>query len=143
MHLFQSRVWWYLTAEFSLLPLHVAGLYRMGQRNLTSSYARPILQLRSNRPQSCSPTRSTEFCNSREMFRRHLVKPKPLGQRNLYSLVVFMSLFALLLALLTAGAHYDRSCWQPESTCPMALSLCWHLFYVPKLSGSAKLILSH
>ncbi|KAN0080155.1 CHAT domain containing protein [Tylopilus felleus] len=33
-----SRVWWCPTAEFSLLPLHAAGPYRAGQRNLASLY---------------------------------------------------------------------------------------------------------
>ena len=34
----QSRVWWCPTAEFSVLPLHAAGPYRKGQRNLPQLY---------------------------------------------------------------------------------------------------------
>ena len=34
----QSRVWWYPTAEFSLLPLHAAGPYRIGQQNFADMY---------------------------------------------------------------------------------------------------------
>ena len=34
----QSRIWWCPTAEFSLLPLHAAGPYREGQRNLANLY---------------------------------------------------------------------------------------------------------
>ena len=34
----QSRIWWCPTAEFSLLPLHAAGPYRKGQRNLADIY---------------------------------------------------------------------------------------------------------
>ena len=34
----RSRIWWCPTAEFSLLPLHAAGPYRKGQRNLASLY---------------------------------------------------------------------------------------------------------
>ena len=34
----QSRIWWCPTAEFSLLPLHAAGPYRKGQRNLANLY---------------------------------------------------------------------------------------------------------
>jgi len=33
-----SRIWWCPTAEFSLLPLHAAGPYRPGQRNLSDLY---------------------------------------------------------------------------------------------------------
>ena len=33
-----SRIWWCPTAEFSLLPLHAAGPYRKGQRNLADLY---------------------------------------------------------------------------------------------------------
>ena len=35
---YRSRIWWCPTAEFSLLPLHAAGPYRKGQRNLSSLY---------------------------------------------------------------------------------------------------------
>jgi CHAT domain-containing protein/tetratricopeptide (TPR) repeat protein len=35
---FQSRIWWCPTAEFSVLPLHVAGPYKKGQRNLPHLY---------------------------------------------------------------------------------------------------------
>ena len=38
VHPLQSRIWWCPTAEFSLLPLHAAGPYRKGQRNLASLY---------------------------------------------------------------------------------------------------------
>ncbi|KAG8218942.1 hypothetical protein J3R82DRAFT_4650 [Butyriboletus roseoflavus] len=38
VHPFQSRIWWCPTAEFSLLPLHAAGPYRKGQRNLANLY---------------------------------------------------------------------------------------------------------
>ena len=38
VHLLQSRIWWCPTAEFSLLPLHAAGPYRKGQRNLANLY---------------------------------------------------------------------------------------------------------
>ena len=34
----QSRIWWCPTAEFSVLPLHAAGPYRNGQRNLPHLY---------------------------------------------------------------------------------------------------------
>ncbi|KAF8123326.1 CHAT domain-containing protein [Boletus edulis] len=34
----QSRIWWCPTAEFSVLPLHVAGPYRKGQQNLSGLY---------------------------------------------------------------------------------------------------------
>jgi hypothetical protein len=37
-HLSQSRIWWCPTAEFSVLPLHAAGPYRKGQRNLPHLY---------------------------------------------------------------------------------------------------------
>ena len=33
-----SRIWWCPTAEFSLLPLHAAGPFRKGQRNLANIY---------------------------------------------------------------------------------------------------------
>ena len=38
VHPFRSRIWWCPTAEFSLLPLHAAGPYRKGQRNLVNMY---------------------------------------------------------------------------------------------------------
>ena len=38
IHPLQSRIWWCPTAEFSLLPLHAAGPYRKGQRNLPDLY---------------------------------------------------------------------------------------------------------
>ena len=38
VHPLQSRIWWCPTAEFSLLPLHAAGPYRQGQRNLANLY---------------------------------------------------------------------------------------------------------
>ncbi|KAH0838884.1 hypothetical protein J3R83DRAFT_7311 [Lanmaoa asiatica] len=38
IHPTQSRIWWCPTAEFSLLPLHAAGPYRRGQRNLSDFY---------------------------------------------------------------------------------------------------------
>jgi CHAT domain-containing protein len=34
----RSRIWWCPTAEFSLLPLHAAGPYRRGKRNLSHLY---------------------------------------------------------------------------------------------------------
>jgi CHAT domain-containing protein len=34
----QSRIWWCPTAEFSVLPLHAAGPYRKGERNLPHLY---------------------------------------------------------------------------------------------------------
>ena len=37
-HAFQSRIWWCPTAEFSVLPLHAAGPYRKGQKNLPHLY---------------------------------------------------------------------------------------------------------
>ena len=37
-HPSQSRIWWCPTAEFSVLPLHIAGPYRKGQRNLPNLY---------------------------------------------------------------------------------------------------------
>jgi CHAT domain-containing protein/tetratricopeptide (TPR) repeat protein len=37
-HPYHSRIWWCPTAEFSVLPLHAAGLYRKGQRNLPHLY---------------------------------------------------------------------------------------------------------
>ncbi|KAI9567945.1 CHAT domain-containing protein [Boletus coccyginus] len=38
IHPSQSRIWWCPTAEFSALPLHAAGPYRKGQRNLPDIY---------------------------------------------------------------------------------------------------------
>ena len=38
VHPIRSRIWWCPTAEFSLLPLHAAGPYRRGQRNLANLY---------------------------------------------------------------------------------------------------------
>ena len=37
-HLSRSRIWWCPTVEFSVLPLHAAGPYRKGQRNLPHLY---------------------------------------------------------------------------------------------------------
>ncbi|KAI9573806.1 CHAT domain-containing protein [Boletus coccyginus] len=37
-HPSQSRIWWCPTAEFSVFPLHAAGPYRKGQRNLPDIY---------------------------------------------------------------------------------------------------------
>jgi CHAT domain-containing protein/tetratricopeptide (TPR) repeat protein len=37
-HPFQSRIWWCPTAEFSVLPLHAAGPFRKGERNLSHLY---------------------------------------------------------------------------------------------------------
>jgi tetratricopeptide (TPR) repeat protein len=37
-HPIQSRIWWCPTAMFSVLPLHAAGPYRKGQRNLPHLY---------------------------------------------------------------------------------------------------------
>ena len=37
-HPSQSRIWWCPTAELSVLPLHAAGPYRKGQRNLPHLY---------------------------------------------------------------------------------------------------------
>ncbi|KAF8122938.1 TPR-like protein [Boletus edulis] len=34
----QSRIWWCPTADFSVLPLHAAGPYRKGERNLSDLY---------------------------------------------------------------------------------------------------------
>jgi CHAT domain-containing protein len=48
-HPSQSRIWWCPTAEFSVLPLHAAGPYRKGRRNLPhlyiSSYAPTLTAL--------------------------------------------------------------------------------------------------
>jgi len=38
IHASQSRIWWCPTAEFSILPLHAAGPFRKGQRNLPDIY---------------------------------------------------------------------------------------------------------
>ena len=38
IHPSRSRIWWCPTAEFSVLPLHAAGPYRKGQRNLVDLY---------------------------------------------------------------------------------------------------------
>ena len=38
IHPLGSRIWWCPTAEFSTLPLHAAGPYRKGQRNLPDLY---------------------------------------------------------------------------------------------------------
>ncbi|KAI9569320.1 hypothetical protein HD554DRAFT_2038263 [Boletus coccyginus] len=38
IHPTRSRIWWCPTAEFSVLPLHTAGPYRKGQRNLADIY---------------------------------------------------------------------------------------------------------
>ena len=38
IHPLQSRIWWCPTAESSVLPLHAAGPYRKGQRNLADLY---------------------------------------------------------------------------------------------------------
>ena len=38
IHPSRSRIWWCPTAEFSVLPLHAAGPYRKGQRNLADLY---------------------------------------------------------------------------------------------------------
>ncbi|KAF8429868.1 CHAT domain-containing protein [Boletus edulis BED1] len=43
----QSRIWWCPTADFSVLPLHAAGPYRKGERNLSDLYI-----------SSCTPTLS-------------------------------------------------------------------------------------
>jgi CHAT domain-containing protein/TPR repeat protein len=37
-HPFQSRIWWCPTAEFSVLPLHAAGPFRKGEKNLPHLY---------------------------------------------------------------------------------------------------------
>jgi CHAT domain-containing protein/tetratricopeptide (TPR) repeat protein len=37
-HTLQSRIWWCPTAEFSVLPLHAAGPFRKGERNLPHLY---------------------------------------------------------------------------------------------------------
>ena len=37
-HPSQSRIWWCPTADFSMLPLHAAGPYRKGQKNLPHLY---------------------------------------------------------------------------------------------------------
>jgi CHAT domain-containing protein/tetratricopeptide (TPR) repeat protein len=37
-HPYHSRIWWCPTAEFSVLPLHAAGPFRTGQRNLPQLY---------------------------------------------------------------------------------------------------------
>ena len=34
----QSRIWWYPTAEFSLLPLHAAAPYNKGQKGISDLY---------------------------------------------------------------------------------------------------------
>ncbi|KAF8436258.1 CHAT domain-containing protein [Boletus edulis BED1] len=56
----QSRIWWCPTAEFSVLPLHAAGPYRKGERNLSdlyiSSYTPTLSALiRARRPSSSNP----------------------------------------------------------------------------------------
>ena len=38
VHPYQSRIWWCPTAGLSLLPIHAAGPYRKGQRNLANLY---------------------------------------------------------------------------------------------------------
>ncbi|KAI9567897.1 CHAT domain-containing protein [Boletus coccyginus] len=38
IHPSRSRIWWCPTAEFSVLPLHAAGPFRKGQRNLVDIY---------------------------------------------------------------------------------------------------------
>jgi CHAT domain-containing protein/tetratricopeptide (TPR) repeat protein len=38
IHSSQSRIWWCPTAEFSVLPLHAAGPYRKGHKNLPHLY---------------------------------------------------------------------------------------------------------
>jgi CHAT domain-containing protein/tetratricopeptide (TPR) repeat protein len=56
----QSRIWWCPTAEFSVLPLHAAGPYRKGQRNLPhlfiSSYTPTLSAL--IRARLCDPSNS-------------------------------------------------------------------------------------
>ncbi|KAF8432777.1 CHAT domain-containing protein [Boletus edulis BED1] len=37
----RSRIWWCLTGEFSVLPLHAAGPFREGQQNLPDLYISP------------------------------------------------------------------------------------------------------
>ncbi|KAI9568167.1 CHAT domain-containing protein [Boletus coccyginus] len=67
IHPAQSCIWWCPTAEFSVLPLHAAGPYRKGQRNLPniyiSSYTPTLAALiRARRPTpSCSTTRRKSF----------------------------------------------------------------------------------
>jgi len=60
IHPAQSRIWWCPTAEFSVLPLHAAGPYRKGQRNLTdiyiSSYTPTLAAL--IRARRCDPSSS-------------------------------------------------------------------------------------
>ncbi|KAI9566215.1 TPR-like protein [Boletus coccyginus] len=60
IHPSQSRIWWCPTAEFSVLPLHAAGPYRKGQRNLTdiyiSSYTPTLTAL--IRARRCDPSNS-------------------------------------------------------------------------------------
>ena len=60
-HPSQSRIWWCPTAEFSVLPLHAAGPFRKGQKNLPhlyiSSYTPTLTALiRARRP---NPSNST------------------------------------------------------------------------------------
>ena len=56
----QSRIWWCPTAEFSVLPLHAAGPFRKGQRNLPeiyiSSYTPTLTAL--IRARRCDPSSS-------------------------------------------------------------------------------------
>ena len=57
----QSRIWWCPTADFSVLPLHAAGPYRKGQRNLPhlyiSSYTPTLTALiRARRADPTNPT---------------------------------------------------------------------------------------
>jgi CHAT domain-containing protein len=66
-HPSRSRIWWCPTAEFSVLPLHAAGPYRKGQRNLPdlyiSSYTPTLTALiRARRPDpSNSATQGKRF----------------------------------------------------------------------------------
>ena len=66
-HPSQSRIWWCPTAEFSVLPLHAAGPYRKGQKNLPhlyiSSYTPTLTALirARRRDPSNSPTEQRRF----------------------------------------------------------------------------------
>ena len=50
----QSRIWWCPTAEFSLLPLHAAGLFRKGQPMLPDLYISSYIYAHVDSPHSHS-----------------------------------------------------------------------------------------
>ncbi|KAI9567953.1 CHAT domain-containing protein [Boletus coccyginus] len=67
IHPSRSRIWWCPTAEFSVLPLHAAGPFRNGQRNLPDIYISSytptltaLIRARRHDPSS-PPTRQKQF----------------------------------------------------------------------------------